>query len=95
MCVYIYLSNGIAEKPIVRFCSQNFFSRKNFVQLKGELPFCPLMSKYARLPELKGVRVFGGSRLKEQPISRNRTWPAMRLLKRILKCRARFCICVA
>jgi len=41
------------------------------------------MSKYARLPEHKGVRVFGDSRLREQPISRNRTWLATRLLKRI------------
>lgn len=34
-----------------------FFARKDFVQLKAK--FRPLMSKYARFLERKGVRVFG------------------------------------
>lgn len=76
--------HGTAEKPIACLCSQNFFSHKDFVQLKGKFRF--LMSKHARLPEREDVRVFDDSRLREQPISRNRTWLATRLPNPLFKC---------
>lgn len=80
--MYIFLTiYGIADRlPLFA----EFFSHKDFVQLKGK--FRSLISKYARLPEGKGVRVFDDSRLREQSISRNRTWLAMQLLNPLFKC---------
>lgn len=61
MCMYISLLPGglqrhsrKADRPSL-FAA--FFARKDLVQLKAK--FRPLMSKYARFLERKGVRVFG------------------------------------
>lgn len=83
--MYVYLLLAVARQHSRKADRPplfvDFFSRKDFVQLKGK--FRPLMSKYARLPEHKGVRVSGDSWLREQPIPRNLTWLATRFLKRI------------